>query len=129
MARAGGEGLSPVFELQAVQRVRVTVAERRARVLELLSQLRLRGRVDRCAVPVEERVQEQVDPLRPVAGGDEVPAPKRDDLLRAMLEPVGRGGLCREPALTTLLPVLVSVAGLPRTTALDDGATLDARHD
>jgi hypothetical protein len=79
-------------------------------------------------VPLEERVEQQADGGGAVARGDEIPSPEREDLLRSVIEPIGRSALRGESALASLIPTLVAVAGLLRPPALDDGAALNARH-
>jgi hypothetical protein len=128
MPTANWQLVAPVLELDAAEAIRVAIAELGASLFQLRPQFPLRRAVHDAAVLLEEHVEQRVDGLQTMTGGDEVPAPKREDLLCPMLEPISRGGLGHEPALAALVAVLVAVARLPRLPSFDDAPALGARH-
>jgi hypothetical protein len=81
---------APVLELDPPQRLRVTVAEHLARLAKLRSELPPCRPVDDAAMLLEEHVEQCIDGLRAFAGGKMVAAPKRRDLLRLRIEPIGQ---------------------------------------
>jgi hypothetical protein len=104
------------------------VTELVAGLVQLRRQLLLRRRVDGAAVLVEEQVDQRVDGVRSVGGGEDVASPKRLNLVEEAVEEVGGVGAGGETAGGTADAVLVVVAGCPGVAALDDRATLDRRH-
>jgi hypothetical protein len=109
--RSWRKRLVPVLDLDAAEAVGVPVAELSAYLAELCGHLPDRQRVERAAVLLEEHVQQFVDGLRPVAGGDEVAAADRRDLVYLRPQPRLSRGLRLESALVAADALLVVVAG------------------
>src|SRR5262245_30351734 len=97
----------------------MTVAELVACLPELRGQLPLRRRVDRAAMLVEEHVEQPVDRLRTVPGGEMVAASQRRALVDFAIDPFASGRLRREAALESVAVVLVIPTGSPLLAALD----------
>ncbi len=125
MSRTGRDLRTPVFELDPVQRVGVTVAERSPCVLQRALVGSQRRRVEGAAVLVDEDVEELVHGRRAVRHRDRVAATERLHLVDFLVEPCPGGGACLEASATVLASALVGPPGLiVARAALDDRSAL-----
>jgi hypothetical protein len=107
VARAWRKLLAPVLELYFAEAIGVPIAELGAGLPKLRRQLPLCRPIDRATVPLEKQIEEQVDRLRTVSARDQITAPKCENLIDLVVEPVAGGALRLKATLPLPLAVLV----------------------